>query len=1394
MRKGKKKLKSLLAVILAGFMFLTMNAATVFAEGGDSPSATQIGQYKLTEDADLQSPAFLSQEKKVGVIKLPAGMRGFYLYTESETGTNVEYDYDCVTYENGWAYIDFSSHEKDDSYEDFLETPLAEWGYDDLNESATRYYVQVVGEEESWYFLVEIGGKDDALNCYTRFDSENPPTPYWGGGYLADTPVEVELYMGTNGNQLSDERQKIYYTTDGTEPGEVDGQINGTEYVNKITLKTNTILKARTRLQIGEEVKWGGVLTETFRIHPDKPKASWEGSFEQAKTVTLSCNTGGSEIYYTLDGTEPSKKSTKYAEPIRIDKAVVLKAIAYKGEMSPSEILEASYYPAGLSMDISSSEAKWGEYPSEIAQTGKAMLVVPYGTKSVVIKAENHVENGKLYLNQGPFTEDENGNIAENKALRKALTANADGTYSLELKSGNEKSLTTNSEKWYGALNLVTIVEANNEEHSYEIYCWEALCDGLPDEIIDQFSIGSQYNGKMSFGAAAGRIFRGKNSILDCVSLGGFGGYMTCYYKDAIKNSDNHPYGIDFIVQGNAFEGSEEAAEPANILVSKDGETWYSLAGSEHYDDSTVWNRTVTYEKTENGLTKMTLKDGSNLVAEEVTGFTYPTKETSPWHIGPDADYEKFTTSGTFLQSQSGQNEYGNTRPIYPAFGYADTGICDATIPVPGKADNPYSGLIRLGWLNDNSSGGATRMATTRRGTPCDISWAVDSSGNPVQLDEIHYIKLQTANGTDNGAIGEKSAEICGIRRVSSGSKSVGKTAEPLSIVIDGKKIDNLKEGKTISVDVDGAFDVKVNNLKSQKNVSVYINNTHSDEVYLKKAAHGIVRIIIQEGEKEPLIYYFEIKNNSAEKEDPATAVTLDCGNGLMQDKAVMISYFDDDTFQHNGTINLPQPRPISSEYAFIGWKTEKGDIVKTYNEAVEKAENGVVKLTAQYQRVGGGSAPSEEKVTVSFRLIGSTLANGDIDLGKNGTGYKDAKYVTWAKTDSYTLPKGSTVQDLFLAAMKRTGLRQEGAEQGYVRTVYAPSSLGGYALSEFTNGKYSGWMYTMNDSHTDAIADQKLVDGAKIVWHYVNDYRYEVGDWVRLGGSKWPQLSNSAYNYWNQWMEAEDVNPHAGMLEQENAVTTVGTSGSAVTTAPTEVKVSEKTNADGRKSKVADVKVSADNQKEILKQAKEKKSNEIILVVSSKSVGDATKAEVTLEKSFIDSIVKDTNAKLTIQTPFGNKTYTQEELKAMSEAATGQTISVAIEKAEEPTDDNAASIAKAKSITKDMKLVARSGKTAKKNIKVVLKSDAKVKASIKELRDLGFTVKYRFYRSTKKAASYKSTVTKKTAAYTNTSGKKGTKYFYKLQVRVYDENGKLVAKTALRQCKYASRTWTKTK
>ena len=256
-----------------------------------------------------------------------------------------------------------------------------------------------------------------------------------------------------------------------------------------------------------------------------------------------------------------------------------------------------------------------------------------------------------------------------------------------------------------------------------------------------------------------------------------------------------------------------------------------------------------------------------------------------------------------------------------------------------------------------------------------------------------------------------------------------------------------------------------------------------------------------------------------------------------------------------------------------------------------------------------------------------------------------------------------------------------------------------------------------------------------------------------------------------------------------ESEVVTEGKAGSAITNSPTTVKMSGTT---------ASVTVKADNQKEILKQAKEKKSVQVVLVVADSDAKGAEKFEMNLEKSLLEALLKDTNAKLVVKTPLGQKTYERDELQKLVNETTGTTVKAEINKdnvdaqTEEPIDDNAAKIEKAKSIVKDMKLTARSSKTAKKNIKAVLKSDAKVNASIKELKDLGFTVKYRFYRSTKKAASYKSTVTKKTASYTNTSGKKGTKYFYKVQVRVYDENGKLVAKTALKQCKYASRTWSK--
>ena len=109
-----------------------------------------------------------------------------------------------------------------------------------------------------------------------------------------------------------------------------------------------------------------------------------------------------------------------------------------------------------------------------------------------------------------------------------------------------------------------------------------------------------------------------------------------------------------------------------------------------------------------------------------------------------------------------------------------------------------------------------------------------------------------------------------------------------------------------------------------------------------------------------------------------------------------------------------------------------------------------------------------------------------------------------------------------------------------------------------------------------------------------------------------------------------------------------------------------------------------------------------------------------------------------------------------------------------------------AKEAAGDLVLTARSAKLKNGSVKVVVKAD------LKAITDAGYTVKYKFYRSTKKSAGYKAMKTGKSGIYINTYGKKGTMYYYKARVMIYDKDGNFVAQTALKQCKYANRLWTK--
>ena len=50
--------------------------------------------------------------------------------------------------------------------------------------------------------------------------------------------------------------------------------------------------------------------------------------------LTISCDTAGANIYYTLDGSTPTSSSTKYTTAVTLNNSCTIKAIAIKGNKS----------------------------------------------------------------------------------------------------------------------------------------------------------------------------------------------------------------------------------------------------------------------------------------------------------------------------------------------------------------------------------------------------------------------------------------------------------------------------------------------------------------------------------------------------------------------------------------------------------------------------------------------------------------------------------------------------------------------------------------------------------------------------------------------------------------------------------------------------------------------------------------------------------------------------------------------------------------------------------------------------------------------------------------------------------------------------------------------------
>ncbi len=368
------------------------------------------------------------------------------------------------------------------------------------------------------------------------------------------------------------------------------------------------------------------------------------------------------------------------------------------------------------------------------------------------------------------------------------------------------------------------------------------------------------------------------------VSLGFFGGYVVLDYgtptKDAggnvtggIYNDSTNPYGVDFILYGNAFSGN---SEPGCVQVSKDGVNWYDIAGSKYYDSDTVKNYYLTYTNPtpaddgdySYGRTQTTYTGGVSYTGSSSGTVTYNSYHNHSWFplycnyftpviqslgaldktsVLPFADYTRDTTNGSTLTLRGVMlGDATNTQTGNYTFGYCDV---HANGSATSTAYNPY-----------------TATASTTGGDPIDISWAVNSSGEPVFLDSIRFIRVYTGAKYMNGVFGEISTEVCGSYRATGTGGGAATTdlvvkdcdVTPYTVVSTSNmstQTINISDGETHSYSILSA-ETKV--FLNGTDISSVCGNTDDDAYYfdvtLTSGQTEYYQIITQNGTESPYI------------------------------------------------------------------------------------------------------------------------------------------------------------------------------------------------------------------------------------------------------------------------------------------------------------------------------------------------------------------------------------------------------------------------------------------------------------------------------------------------------------------------------------------------------------
>lgn len=183
------------------------------------------------------------------------------------------------------------------------------------------------------------------------------------------------------------------------------------------------------------------------------------GTYTEAQTVSISCETDGATIYYTTDGTAPDNNSTEYTGAITVSETMTIKAIAYVGT-DASTVASATYTILTL-MTIAEARAQGtgvvytsGTVTSYVGTTGyiqdASAAICVYGTSltvgdEIAVSGTLSTYNGLLEITSPVVDVISSGNTVEPTTMTIA-----------------EVNSSTN-QGWYVRIENATVTEINGQ-------------------------------------------------------------------------------------------------------------------------------------------------------------------------------------------------------------------------------------------------------------------------------------------------------------------------------------------------------------------------------------------------------------------------------------------------------------------------------------------------------------------------------------------------------------------------------------------------------------------------------------------------------------------------------------------------------------------------------------------------------------------------------------------------------------------------------------------------------------------------------------------------------------------------------------------------------------------